>query len=263
VYYPNFAHQTSATALSDSKFVLVYSNKAVIGDVSGNTITYGLDYVYSSSGSGKISVVTLSSTKFVVACMDGSKYGKAVIGEVSGNTITCGSEYVFNSDWIKYVSAAALSSTKFVITYMNYENFGYGTAVIGEVSGNTITYGSDHVFNSAETGYTSAAALSSTKFVVAYEDWDKPHYGTGVICDVSTDGKNIYDKVVIGIAKESKTTGQTVPVIIGGVSDVQSGLTPGVVYYSFDSGDLTANPTNCRMGLAISDTEILLANPFT
>jgi len=118
------------------------------------------------------------------------------------------------------------------------------------------------VFNSASTGYTSFAVLSSTKFVVTYSDGGNSGFGTAVIGDISSDGENFYSQFVIGIAKESKTSGQTVPVIIGGVSDVHSGLTPGLIYYSYESGDLTTEQTNCKIGLAISSTEILLADPF-
>jgi hypothetical protein len=261
----------SAAALSSTKFVVAfqdYANSeygtAVIGDVSGDTITYGFEYVFNSATTYSISAAALSPTKFVVAFDDlgNSQHGTAVIGDVSGDIITYGLEYVFNSASTGYTSFAALSSTKFVVTFQDYANSGFGTAVIGDVSGNTIIFGSEYVFNSANTNLISTAALSTTKFVVAYSDGDNSGFGTAVIGDISSDGKNICGKFVIGIAKESKTAGQTVPVIIGGVSDIHSGLTPGLIYYSDDSGDLTADQTNCRIGVAISSTGILLADPF-
>ena len=47
--------------------------------------------------------------------------------------------------------------------------------------------------------------------------------------------------------------------IIEGVSDVHSGLTPNSVYYADINGDLTSSVvTSIRVGLAISPTEILL-----
>ena len=49
-------------------------------------------------------------------------------------------------------------------------NLGHGTAVVGDVSGTTITYGSEYVFNAAGTGSVSGAAFSPTQFVVAYRD---------------------------------------------------------------------------------------------
>jgi len=355
-----YTYDISVAALSDTSFVVVYQDAsnssygtAVIGEVSGTTITYGSEYVFNTTNTTHISAAALSSTQFVVAYQDSgnSSYGTAVIGDVSGTTITYGSENVFNAATTGFISATALSDTQFVVTYQDSGNSSYGTAVIGEVSGVTITYGSEWVFNSAITSGTSATALSDTQFVVAYKDVGNSNYGTAVIGHIhvtnirygsptvfnaasTTDisaaafsdtkfvvaykdfGYSSYGKALIGeapgttitygpdfvfnaantwpisaatlsdakfvvtyqdggnsqngtamvirpghsvgIAKESKAAGQTVPVIIGGVSDVHSGLTPGKVYYSEFTGGLTASRTPREIGLAISDTELLL-----
>ncbi|MFC2035275.1 hypothetical protein ACFLUJ_04025, partial [Chloroflexota bacterium] len=230
----------SATALSSTKFAVAYRDignsfygTAVVGDVSGDNITYGSEYVFNPGSTSDASITALSSTKFVVAYRDEGylSYGIAIIGDVSGSTITYGSEYWFNSSASSFVSASTLSSVKFVVAYNDSGNSQYGTAVIGDVSGNIITYGSEYVFNSAATYYASAAALSSTKFAVAYRDSGNSNYGTTVVGDV------IYPSLV-GIAKGSGIAGETIPVIIDGVSDVHSGLTPGEVYYATPSGDL-------------------------
>ncbi len=249
----------SAAALSSTQFVVAYRDPdnsdhgtAVIGDVSGRDITYGAEHVFNSADSGFISAAALSPTQFVVAYMD-SNHGTAVIGDVFGRDITYGSEYVFDSADTSHISAAALSPTQFVVTYCDIDSVFKGTAVVGDVSGRDITYGSEYVFNSAPTFSTSpAAALSSTKFVVAYRDPDNSDHGTAIIGDA-------FDGHVVGIASESKTAGQTVPVIIGGVSDVHSDLTSGEIYYGDAWGDLTTDVTDYyRVGLAISSTEILL-----
>ena len=173
-------------------------------------------------------------------------------GFIFGNTITHGSEYVFNAADTNHISAAALSSGKFVVAYSDAGNSNHGTAVIGNVSGTTITYGSEYKFNAASSEYISAAALSEGKFVVAYKGPGAPDYGAAVIGTVSLAHK------IVGIAREPRTEGQEIPVIIGGVSDVHSGLAPGITYYSDLSGDLTTVPNDYRVGLAISSTEILL-----
>jgi hypothetical protein len=248
----------SAAALSSTKFVVAYYDAgnsdygtAVIGDVSGNTITYGSEYVFNSAASSDISVAPLSETKFAVGYRDigNSDYGTAVIGDVSdSNIITYGSEYVFNSAATGSISAAARSDTQFVVAYYDAGNSAYGTVVIGDVS---INYGSEYVFNSAWSVYNSVAALSSTKFVVAYGDNGNSDYGTAVI-------GNVYSEDVVGIARQSRTAGQTVPVIIGGVSDLHSNLSVGAVYYVDASGALTMTKTDWPVGLAISPTELLL-----
>ncbi|MHC4500969.1 MAG: hypothetical protein ACYS21_17860, partial [Planctomycetota bacterium] len=79
-------------------------------------------------------------------------------------------ESVFNPAVTYNISVAALSSEKFVVAYRDNGNSDYGTAVIGEVSGTNIGFGAEFVFNSAHTDEISVAALSSSKFVVAYCD---------------------------------------------------------------------------------------------
>ena len=251
----------SAAGLSSGRFVVSYLDSGtlygttIIGDVSdSNIISYSSEYVFNPANTWDTSTAALSSTKFVVAFADvgNSNHGTAVIGDVSGDTISFGPEYVFNPAYTDYIRGAALSPSRFVVAYDDVINSHYGTAIIGDVSdSNIISYGSEHVFNSGYTGYIWAAALSSLKFVACYRDVDNSYRGIGCIGDTIVSDAT-------GIAKESKTAGETVPVIIGGISDAHSGLTPGAVYYSDTSGGLTANPTDCRVGLAISSSELLL-----
>ncbi len=262
MFNPAITWYPSVTALSSTKFVVAYTDwsyssygTAIIGDVSGATVTYGSEYVFNAASTDYTSVVALSSTKFVVSYRDTgySYYGTAIIGDVSGATITYGSEYVFNAVFNNdYISVAALSSTKFMVSYRDIGNGAYGTAIIGDVSGATITYGPEYVFNTANTWHISVAALSSTRFVVSYGDAGNSGYGTAII------GEAVVGSDIVGIAQASKTAGETVPVIIAGISDVHSGLTTGQTYYSDTAGDLSTNTSDWRVGLAVSSSEILL-----
>ena len=62
----------------------------------------------------------------------------------------------------------------------------YGIARIGEVTGNAIAYGSEYVFNEANTDYISCAALDSTHFVVGFRDSGGDDYGIARIGSLST-----------------------------------------------------------------------------
>ncbi len=263
VFNSGAAAFVSATTLSSTKFVVAYTDggnsnygTAIIGDVSGSTITYGSEYVFNPAQAVSNTATALSSTKFVVTYRDvpSSNYGTAIIGNVSGSTITYGSEYVFNPGSTNYISAAALSPSSFVVTYQDVPNSGYGTAIIGDVSGSTITYGSEYVFNLSNTTYISTTALSSTNFVVTYQDVGNSNYGTASIGYAYDSNFNI-----VGIAGESGAEAETVPLIIGGVSDAHSGLTLGELYYATVSGELTTGVTDHKIGLAISESEILLS----
>jgi hypothetical protein len=187
-------YDISVSALDSTHFVVGYCDSgnsnygtAIIGTISGSTISYSSEYVFNSAYTDYISVSALDSTHFVVAYRDygNSNYGTAIIGTISGSTITYGSEYVFNSAITASISISALDSTHFVVAYRDYGNSNYGTAIIGTISGSTITYGSEYVFNSAITASISISALDSTHFVVGYMDYGNSYYGTCIIGTIS------------------------------------------------------------------------------
>ncbi len=184
----------AAAKLSTSKFVVAYRDvdnsnygTAVVGEVSGTSISYGPEYVFNSAATSYESVAALSASKFVVVYQDvgNSSYGTAIIGDVSGTNISYGSEYVFNSATTWYESVTALSNSKFVVVCADVGNSGYGTAVVGEVSGTSISYGSKYAFNSGASNYLTVDTLSASKFVVAYQDASNSQYGTAVVGEVS------------------------------------------------------------------------------
>jgi len=194
----------SVSALSDTKFVVCFmtalGGTARIGIVSGSSIDFsGPTALFNSAATtAYISSAPLLSTKFVVAYQDYDNfhYGTAVVGDVSGNSISFGSEYIFNNTTTTYVSVAALSSVKVIITYRDEGNFYYGTGIIGNVSGNSIFYGPEYIFNSAGTQYISSSTLSSTKFVVAYSDNGNYNYGSVYIGNVSGNAITLSNKNV-------------------------------------------------------------------
>jgi hypothetical protein len=194
VFNPSPTYNISISILDSTHFVVGYEDNgnsdygtAIIGTVSGSSITYGSEYVFNSADTDYVSVSTLDSTHFVVVYQDvgNSKYGTAIIGTVSGSSITYGSKYVFNSAGTAYISVSALDATHFVVGYRDVGHSYYGTAIIGTVSGSSITYGSEYVFNSADSAHISVSALDSTHFVVGYRDNGNSKYGTAIIGTVS------------------------------------------------------------------------------
>ena len=167
----------SAATLSSTSFVLVYRNgntnspNAVVGTVSGTTITYGTPVALTADNGTSETVAALSSTSFVAGYVNQTHGGEpyAVVSTVSGTTITPGTPAVVDStaiaDWL---SISALSSTSFVMAYRNDNTNLFPYAVVSTVSGTTITHGTP-VALAAFSGYPgSVAALSSSSFVVGY-----------------------------------------------------------------------------------------------
>jgi hypothetical protein len=164
-----------AAELSSNKFLIVHNLNVVIGEVSGNVITYGSAYTFNSDYSGFIEVGILSPTKFVLVMVD---YWKSytVVGEIFGNTITFGPKVEFDTRNVeaKDTSISTLTSSKYVIAYKDRDNYNQGTAIIGEVSGNSTSFGTKYLFNvnadASKKNITTEVAvtsLSSSKFVVA------------------------------------------------------------------------------------------------
>tara|TARA_Y100000361_G_scaffold35619_1_gene30046 strand:+ start:125 stop:1582 length:1458 start_codon:yes stop_codon:yes gene_type:complete len=103
-----------------------------------------------------------------------------------------GSPVVFTSTAAysnEHASVFDSSNNKVVFCYSDYGNSGYGTAVVGTVSGTTISFGTPVVFESASTGTEVSAAFDSSnnKVVIAYQDSGNSSYGTAIVGTVSGD----------------------------------------------------------------------------
>ncbi len=187
----------SLVKLSESKFVAVYQDggggldygRVLVAEVSDKEITFGSEYDFNPTDTSYISAASLSEDKFVVAYKDdgGYGYGRAVIGQVSDNSIAFGEEFVFNGSVTNFVSVAALSENKFVVAYDDEgaASSNQGRAIIGTVNDKDISFGSEYTFESGEANGISIAALSSTKFIVAYRDVVKSNQGTVIVGDIS------------------------------------------------------------------------------
>ena len=192
------ASDISATFDSNSnKVVIVCSDNgnsaygtAIVGTVSGTSISFGTAVVFESASSGMMSATFDSnSNKVVIAYRDGgnSGHGTAIVGTVSGTSISFGTAVVFESADSQAISATFDSSNnKVVISYKDTGNSNYGTAIVGTVSGTSISFGTAVVFESATTEFTSATFDSnSNKVVIAYKDGGNSNYGTAIVGTVS------------------------------------------------------------------------------
>lgn len=212
------ANSTDFKATFDSnsnKVVVVYKDlgnssygTAIVGTVSGTSISFGSAAVFESASTADIGIVfDSSSNKVVIGYQDGgnSQYGTAIVGTVSGTSISFGSAAVFESAEVSGTSLAFDSANnKVVIAYRDHGNLNYGTAIVGTVSGTSISFGSAAVFESATTNQISAAFdLASNKVVVAYVDSGNSNHGTVVVGTVSGTSISFETPVVFESASTS------------------------------------------------------------
>jgi len=130
-----------------------------------------------------------NSNKVVIAYRDegNSNYGTAVVGTVNGNSISFGTVVVFETAQVEYVSATFdSSSNKVVIAYRDDGNSYYGTAIVGTVSGTSISFGTAVVFETGNSRYVEATFDSNTnRVVISYRDVANSNYGTAIVGTVS------------------------------------------------------------------------------
>ena len=172
------------------------NGKPVILNSNGTVTVVGESAVPESVGTAKVfasavtyypKVTMLTATKALVVYNDdgNSGYGTACILNISGSTITASSEMVFNSAVTINIAVAALSETKAIVVYRDGGGGYIGTSIVLDVSGSTITAGSEVVFNNADTQETSVTMLDSTHAIVAYKDGGNSSYGTACVLSIS------------------------------------------------------------------------------
>ena len=140
------------------------------------TASYGSEVVFEAGYMRYPAIVyDTVNDKIVIAYADygDSNKGKAVVGTVSGTSISYGSIVEFNSGSTDYVTAVFdTSAGKVVIGYRDAGNSNYGTAIVGTVSGTSISFGTEVVFESASSMYIKASYdtnASKTLFVCFYK----------------------------------------------------------------------------------------------
>ena len=261
----------SATFDSDSnKVVIAYRDggnsdygTAVVGTVSGTAISFGTAVVYETANSSWNSATFDSnSNKVVIGYRDGgnSDYGTVIVGTVSGTSISFGTAVVFEAAISRYISATFDSnSNKVVIGYRDGGNSNYGTAIVGTVSGTSISFGAPVVFETAETSYISATFDSNlNKAVIAYQDNGNSSYGTAAVFTVGSTNNTSF----IGITDAAISSAASGNVTIKGGIAVNglSSLTPGSDYYVQADGTISTVSTGSavKIGRAMSATSINL-----
>jgi len=259
---------------SNNRVVIVYSDygnsyhaTAVVGTVSGTSISFGSDVVFNAANSSQSIAITYDSTnsKVVVAYQDtaNSEYGTAIVGTVSGTSISFGSEVVFESAQSGQMSISYDSvDQKIVIAYRDYANSNYGTVIVGTVSGTSISFGSPNVFETAETNGTSMAFDSdNVKMIIGYKDNGNSNYGTCFVFGATSKTTDLTTENYIGIAAEAISNGATGKItVVGGINSGQTGLTTAQKYFVQPTGTLatSAGSPSVVAGTAISDTKIVV-----
>ena len=143
---------------------------------TGSAASVGSEAEFITTMGNEISngVYDPDSNKVILAYTDSdnSTRGTAIVGTVSGTSISFGTPAVFNSGTTEHIGITYdTTNDKVVIVYEDAGNSSHGTAIVGTVSGTSISFGSEAVYNTATTQYNSAAFDANTgKVVIVYQD---------------------------------------------------------------------------------------------
>ena len=149
--------------------------RAIVGTVSGTSISFGTSAVFNAAVTGRTRIAyDANAQKVVLAYEDAgnSSHGTAIVGTVSGTGISFGSEVVFEAATSSEVNLAYDSdSQKIVIGYRDQGDSNIGKAIVGTVSGTSISFGTAAAFGAGNDEYITVVYDSDVqKIVVAYSD---------------------------------------------------------------------------------------------
>ena len=190
--YPNSVYDTA-----NNKVVFAYGDdnvgNAIVGTISGTSISFGSEVRFNPTFSSLYvdSVYDPDSGKIVIVYRDGGTQGECVIGTVSGTSSSFGMPVTFNSGattWCKV--AYDTTNNKVVIAYKD-DAVGDGHAIVGTVSGTSISFGSEVDFEASGVSFAGGDPLeiafdsNSSKVVIAYRDSGNSNYGSAIVGTVS------------------------------------------------------------------------------
>jgi len=170
--------------------VTLARGRSRVGTVSGTSISFGSSTDFLSGSVAFVrSVYDANAQKVVVIFRDSTisdDPGTAIVGTVSGTSISFGTSAAFSGTNRAGLMDVAYDSVsqKVLVIYQDSGNSDYGTAIVGTVSGTSISFGTAVVFNSAETSNLAVAYdANAQKMVMGYRDGDNS--GKAIVGTVS------------------------------------------------------------------------------
>ena len=265
-------HVAATFDSSNNKVVIAYQDsddpddagKAVVGTVSGTSISFGSPVAFTNSLTENISATFDSNLGKVILGYyhAGSTRLEAIVGTVSGTSISFGTAVEVSGN-IPHVSITYdANAEKVVLFYVNSSLGNQGLLRVGTVSGTSISFGSSSEFESGSTtNISSVYDANAQKVVTAYTDSTNSTYGTSVVFRNSFSNVNLTSENFIGFADGAYADTQSAEInSTCSVDRNQTSLTAGQIYYVQTDGSLgliAADPS-VEAGTAISATEILV-----
>lgn len=160
----------------------------VITNTSG-TLSVGAEATFQGGQAAKTALSFDTDTNQIIAAATGTSDNSYVgMGAVSGTSITFGTTVLIDSNETDHVDVTYdKAAGKVVITYEDISGSSYGTAVVGTVSGTSISLGTPAVFLSSSVSQGTKVIYDegSQKCAILYLDTSDGYSLKGVIGSVS------------------------------------------------------------------------------
>jgi len=188
-----YTSYSTVCTIMGNKVVVAYvdsniSGKGVIsiGTFNGDSISFGDPVEFNNDYSQWINLLPLVDNKVIIAYRnDGNNnLGGCKILTVVGDTVEMSAEYVFNSVDTDHISMCKINNSKFAIAYSDYGTGNLGTLIVGQVSGNTIAFGTQQVYSNSSY-FNTLTLIDTDKLAICYQDDTNSNYGTIMIASVS------------------------------------------------------------------------------
>lgn len=256
----NSAAKIRMVSLGGGRALIAYSSysggvgRAVIGTVTGSTLTLGSEANFSAVQVSILAATLLEGSKALVAYSTSSETLVRVVDGSGASPIFGAAKSFFAGNLSSASSSiAVLSPSKFCIVYSRPD--GRGVVTLCEIRDGEILVGDQIVFKSTSVGDTSAIALASPYVHIAFRDAANSNYGTGVT--FRPQQTNMDDWLGLSAADIDDDQPGLIT-LTGGVAEGLSGLLPGAPYYIAPDGALTTEETRCRIGRALSSSSLLI-----
>ena len=200
VFYSNVALDPTICYDSNAgKMVIAYSDnnnlakdgKAVVGTVSGTTMTFGTAVQFESDRTDTPRAVYDENAQKSVILYENHTDSKAsaIVGTVSGTSISFGTAVDFNQARTTCISGCFDPDTnQIIVSYSDSGNSDKGTAIVGAVSGTSISFGSEVVFEAGGINRTSSGTVYDTansKVVISFSDQNDTENAKAIVGTVS------------------------------------------------------------------------------
>jgi hypothetical protein len=177
----------------NNKIVFVYADAAnssyataVVGTVSGSTISFGTSVVFNSGWGYIYGLGSDVAGKVLVTFRDptNSNYCTGIVGSISGTAISFGAKVVFQSSTMAIGYIAPYPPTNKLVVFYQYVGSSNLSAKVATLSGTSVSFGAEEtVATSGNSGLCAAYDSVTSKIIVAYTTLSS--IGGAKVCTVS------------------------------------------------------------------------------